>query len=60
MRSKTDELINSLKIVNIDPHVLCFSERYVGEQNLLHLTLPGYMLGSSFCHQNLLGEGGGV
>ena len=28
------------------------------EQELLHLTLPGYMLGSSLCHQNL--QKGGV
>jgi exonuclease III len=28
------------------------------EQDLLHLTLPGYILGSSFCHRNL--QRGGV
>jgi len=28
------------------------------EQDLLHFTLPGYILGSSFCHQNL--QQGGV
>jgi hypothetical protein len=60
LSSKTDELVNPLKIDNINPHVLCFSERHMEEQDLLHLTLPGYMLGSSFCRPNLLGGGGGV
>ena len=53
-KSKTDELINSLQTDNINSHVPCFSEHHTQEQELLHLTLPGYTLGSSFCcHQNL-------
>jgi hypothetical protein len=50
-RSKTDILINSSELFNIIPCVLCFSD-------LLHLTLPGCILGSSFCQQNL--QKGGV
>jgi hypothetical protein len=49
-RSKTDELINSLELGNINPCVLYFSD-------LLNLTLPGYILGSS-CWKNL--QKGGV
>jgi hypothetical protein len=53
LRSKTDEVINSLEINNVYPHVLCFSEHHMEEQDLLHLALPGFMLGSSLCRQNL-------
>ena len=52
LQSKTDELINYIEIYNINPHVLCFSEHHMEEQDLLHLTLPGYILGSSVCCQN--------
>jgi hypothetical protein len=58
LSNKTDELINSLEIGNINPHVICFSEHHMEEQDLLHLTLPCYILGSNFCHQNL--QKGGV
>jgi hypothetical protein len=37
---------------DINPNVLCFSEHHE-ELGLLQLTLPGYILESSFCHQNL-------
>jgi len=58
LRSKTDELINYLETDNINPHVLHFSEEHMEKHDLLHLTLPGYTLGSSFFHQNL--ENGGM
>ena len=57
LRSKTNDLINSLETDNINTHVLCFSEHHMEEQDLLHLTLPGYILGSSFCLQNLQKDG---
>ena len=53
LRSKTDKLINSLEIDNINPHVLYFSEHHMEEQGVLHLTLPGYILRSSCYRQNL-------
>jgi hypothetical protein len=43
-RSKTDELTKSLETDNINPHVPCFSEHHKEEQDLLHLTFPGYIL----------------
>jgi hypothetical protein len=58
LRSKIDELVNSLEIDNINPHIPCFTEHHMEEQDLLHLTLPGYILGSSLCHKNL--QRGGV
>jgi len=57
LRSKTDEIINYLETDNIYPHVLHFSERHMEKQDLLHLTLPAYILGSSFFHQ-ILEKGG--
>ena len=56
LRSKNDELINSLETDNINPHVLCFSKYHMEEQDVLHLSLSGYVLG--FCRQNL--QNGGV
>ena len=50
--------MNCVATDNNNPHVLCFSEHHMEEQDLLHLTLPGYILGSSFCRQNL--QKGGV
>ena len=38
---------------DINPNVPCFSEHHMEEMDLLHLTLPGYILESSFCHRNL-------
>ena len=52
-RGKSDELINSFETDNINSHILCFSEHHMEEQHLLHLTMPGYILGSSFCCKNL-------
>jgi len=49
LRSKTDELINYLETDNINPHALYFSKHHMEEQNLI----TGYILGSSFFHQNL-------
>jgi hypothetical protein len=53
LRSKSDKLIHSFEIDNINPNILCFSEHHIEEQDLLHHTLPGYVLGSSFCHKDL-------
>jgi hypothetical protein len=51
LRRKSDEL-NSFDMANINSNILCFSERHMEEQDLLHLTLPGDILGSSFrCHK---------
>jgi hypothetical protein len=52
-RSKTDELINSMQTDKINRHILCFCGHQMEEQDLLHLTLPGYILGSSFCRRSL-------
>jgi exonuclease III len=51
IRNKSEELINSLKIDGIDPHILCLSEHHMVEQDLLFLKLNGYTLGSSYSHQ---------
>ena len=53
LRCKTDELINCLETHNINLHVLHFSEHHMEKQELLHLTLPGYILVLSFFRQNL-------
>jgi hypothetical protein len=42
----------------IYPHILCLSEHHMVEQDLLHLTLAGYLLGSSFWRLKL--QRGGV
>jgi hypothetical protein len=52
LRNKSDELIPSFVIDTINPHILCLSEYYIAEQNLLHLSLNGYHLGSSFCEKD--------
>jgi hypothetical protein len=44
-RSKNDELINSLETDSINPHVLYNSKHHMEEQDLLRLTLSGYILG---------------
>jgi hypothetical protein len=59
LRSKRDELIHSFEIDDINLHVVCESEHHMVELDLLHLTLDGYLLGSSFCKQ-ILQRGGGV
>jgi hypothetical protein len=53
LRSKSEELIHSLDTDNINPHILCFSEHHTEERELLHLTLHGHILGSSFCRKKL-------
>ena len=58
LRNKADELLSYFEIDGISPHILCLSEHHMDEQDLLHLALPGYVLGSCFCRQNL--EKGGV
>jgi hypothetical protein len=58
IRNKSEELINSLKIDGIDPHILHFSEHHMVEQDLLLLKLSGYTLGSSYSRQTC--QKGGV
>jgi hypothetical protein len=58
LRNKTDELINSFEIDVIYPHILCLRKHHMVEQDLLYLTLPGYLLGSRFCRLKL--QRGGV
>jgi hypothetical protein len=58
LRSKRNELIHSFEIDNINPHMLCLSEHCIVEQKLLHLTMIGYLLGSSFCQKGL--QRGGI
>jgi hypothetical protein len=58
IRNKSEELINSLKIDGIDPHILCFSEHHMVEQDLLLLKLNGYTQGSSYSCQTF--QKGGV
>ena len=53
VRSKSGELINSLEVDDVNRHVLCCSEHHMEEQDLPHLTLPAYMLGSRFWRPNL-------
>jgi exonuclease III len=57
LRNKTDELIHSFETDCINPHVLCLSELHMVEQDSLHLTLDGYLMGSSFYRQNLQKRG---
>jgi hypothetical protein len=54
LRNKADELLSSFEIDGISPHILCLSEHHMDEQDLLHLALPGYVLGSCFYRQKCL------
>jgi hypothetical protein len=47
-----------LTSINLNPHVICFSEHYLTEQNLLIVNLSNYYLASNFSHINH--SGGGV
>jgi hypothetical protein len=49
LRNKSDKLIHSFEVDSINPRILCLSEHHKAEQDLLHLTLDGYLLCSSFC-----------
>jgi hypothetical protein len=49
LRNKSDELLHSFEIDATSPHVLCLSEHHMVEQDLLHLSVNGYQLRSSFC-----------
>ena len=53
LRSKIEELILPFERENINPHKLCVSEHQMEEHELLHLTLSGYTLRSSFSHKHL-------
>jgi phosphate uptake regulator len=56
-RNKSDEVIQSSEIDGINTCILCLSKHHMVEQDLLHLTLDGYLLSSSFC-ANKLQRGG--
>jgi len=43
------ELINYFKMDGINPHIMCISKHHMKEQDMLHLTFPGYALGRSLC-----------
>jgi hypothetical protein len=58
VRNKSDELIHSFEIDATNPHILYLSEHYTVKQDLLHLPINGYQLGSSFCRKAL--QRGGV
>jgi hypothetical protein len=55
IRNKSDELIHSFQINGVKPYTsyLC---KYIMQQGLLHLTLDGYLLCSSFCRQKVRRE----
>jgi hypothetical protein len=53
LRSRGDELIFSFKIDNMNHHILCLSEHYMVEQEVLHLIMNSYLLGSSFCQKDI-------
>jgi hypothetical protein len=57
LRSKSVKLIHAFEIDNINPHILCLTKHHMVEQGLLHLTINGYLLGSSFCQKGLQREG---
>jgi exonuclease III len=52
------ELLHSFEIDAINPHILCLREHHMAEQDLLHLSINAYQLGSSFCRKGL--QKGGV
>jgi hypothetical protein len=56
LRSERDELIHFFETDNINAHILSLSEHRMVEQELLHLTMNGYLLGSSFCRKDLQQE----
>jgi hypothetical protein len=51
LRNKTEELICSFEIDAINPHILSLNENHMVKQDLLHLSINGYQLGSSFCRK---------
>ena len=46
--SKSDESIYYLEILNITAHIVCLSVCHIEGQDLLHLTLLVYIIGSSY------------
>jgi hypothetical protein len=48
--------LHSFEIDGINPHILSLSKHHMVEQDLLHLPLDGYLLGSSFCSKTCRGE----
>jgi hypothetical protein len=42
----------------INLHIMCICQHHTVEDHLLHLNLPGFLVGSSFCQENL--QRGGV
>jgi hypothetical protein len=41
-----------LSSINLNPHIIGFSEHYLNEQNLLIVNLSNYYLASNFSHMN--------
>jgi hypothetical protein len=53
---KSDELNNSLEVGSTKDHILCSKEYLMKEQDLLHPTLPGYVVEESSFLSNLARE----
>jgi hypothetical protein len=53
LRNKSEKLLHSFEILTIRPEILHLSEHHMVEQDLLHLSINGYQLGSSFCRKRL-------
>jgi hypothetical protein len=51
---KKDEIIMSLHTNNVKPHFICISEHHLRKQEILHFSLTGYKLASSFCRERFL------
>jgi len=49
VEAKLISLPTYFKIDGINLHIMCIRKHHMKEQDLLHLTLPGYALGSSLC-----------
>jgi hypothetical protein len=58
LKQKNDELLCMLSSINLNPYVVCFSEHYLTEQNLLIVNFSIYYLASNFSCINH--SGGGV
>jgi hypothetical protein len=53
LRNKSDKFLYSSEIYGINPHILCISKHHMIEQDMIHLTLPGYLLGPKYCRLDL-------
>jgi exonuclease III len=55
LKVKHDELICSLISHKVAPHLICLSEHYLTEQNLITINPENYNLSSNFSHTNYNG-----